>query len=115
VQNGDVVKSVISHKRPTGITGFVMNTRRAPFDDWRVRDALIHAFNFEFINKTLNGADLPRISSYFANSVLAMEPGPATGQVAAFLAPFKDELLPGALEGYTLPVSDGSERNRLYR
>jgi peptide/nickel transport system substrate-binding protein len=41
-----------------------------------------------------------------------MRDGPATGKVADFLAPFADELLPGALEGYTLPVSDGSERNR---
>jgi peptide/nickel transport system substrate-binding protein len=32
--------------------------------------------------------------------------------VAEFLEPFADDLLPGALEGYVLPVSDGSERNR---
>ncbi len=112
VQSGEVVKSIVPHLRPTGITGFVMNTRRAPFDDWRVRDALIHAFNFEFINQTLNGRELPRISSYFANSVLAMEPGAAAGATKALLDPFAADLLPGAIEGYTLPVSDGSERNR---
>ena len=41
-----------------------------------------------------------------------MSNDPADGRVAEFLAPFADELLPGALEGYSLPVSDGSERNR---
>jgi peptide/nickel transport system substrate-binding protein len=41
-----------------------------------------------------------------------MRPGPAEGRVAEFLAPFEDDLLPGALSGYELPVSDGSERNR---
>ena len=112
VQRGDVIKTIIPHQRPTGITGFVFNTRREIFKDWRVRDALIHAFNFEFINRTLNGNELPRISSYFANSVLAMEEGPAAGRVAELLEPFKAELLPGALDGYVLPVSDGSERNR---
>ena len=41
-------------------TGFVFNTRRPIFADWRVRDALIHAFNFEFVNQTLNAGALPR-------------------------------------------------------
>ena len=89
-----------------------MNTRRAPFDDWRVREALITAFNFEYINDTLTGGAQPRITSYFSNSPLAMQPGPATGRVAELLEPFKATLLPGALEGYTLPTSDGSARNR---
>ncbi len=111
VQNGDVVKSVIPHQRPTGMTGFVFNTRRDVFKDWRVREALIQAFNFEFINDTINGGTNPRISSYFANSVLGMEEGPATGKVQALLEPFADDLLPGALDGYTLPVAK-DERNR---
>jgi peptide/nickel transport system substrate-binding protein len=112
IASGDVVKSVIENRRPSGITGFVMNTRRAPFDDWRVRDALIHAFNFEYINDAITGGRQPRITSYFSNSVLAMQDGPATGRVAEFLTPFADSLLPGTLEGYALPKSDGSLRNR---
>jgi peptide/nickel transport system substrate-binding protein len=110
---GDVVKSVIPHSRPSGIEGFVFNTRRAMFADWRVREALITAFNFELVNKTLNGGAQPRIQSYFSNSPLGMVPGtPAEGRVAELLEPFKAELLPGALEGYTLPAGDGSEANR---
>lgn len=111
-QSGDIVKSSIIHQRPTGMTGFVMNTRKAPFDDWRVRDALIHAFNFEFVNDTLTGGRQPRISSFFSNSLLGMEAGAAQGKVAALLEPYKDTLLPGAIDGYVLPQSDGSERNR---
>ncbi len=112
VQRGDVVKSTFSHNKPSGMTGFVMNTRRAPFDDIRVREAMIAAFNFEFINETLTGGAQPRITSYFSNSPLAMAKGPATGRVAALLEPFKESLPAGALEGYALPVSDGSARNR---
>jgi peptide/nickel transport system substrate-binding protein len=110
--SGAIVKSEIPHQRPSGIDGLVINTRRAPFDDWRVREALIQAFPFEFVNATLNGEPLPRITSYFANSPLAMRPGPATGRVAALLAPYADSLPPGAVEGYALPVSDGTVRNR---
>ena len=112
VAAGDVVKSEIPHARPSGIDGFVFNTRRDIFADRRVRDALIHAFNFEFINRTLNDGALPRIASPFANSDLAMGEGPAEGRVRDLLAPFADSLAPDALEGYALPVSDGTEANR---
>ena len=112
VQRGEVVKSTFQHQKPSGMTGFVMNTRRAPFDDIRVREALIAAFNFEYINETLTGGAQPRITSYFSNSPLAMEPGPAGAQVADMLAPFKDTLPEGTIDGYALPVSDGSARNR---
>lgn len=112
VRNGEVVKSVIPHRRPSGIIGFVMNTRREKYADWRVREALIHSFNFEFINETLNGGGKPRVTSYFSNSPLGMEPGPARGAVLELLEPFRDDLPPGTIEGYELPVSDGSERNR---
>ncbi|MGB7243106.1 MAG: extracellular solute-binding protein [Sulfitobacter sp.] len=112
VQRGDVVKSEISHSKPSGMTGFVMNTRRAPFDDWRIREALIQAFNFEFINDTLTGGAQPRITSYFSNSELGFDPGPATGKVRDLLMPHTDDLLPGTMDGYSLPQSDGSARNR---
>ncbi len=112
VQSGDIVLSDIPHQRPTGIMGYVMNTRRPAFADIRVRDAMIHAFNFEFINQSLNAGAKERIQSYFHNSVLGMEPGaPAEGLVRDMLMKY-DDLPDGALEGYALPVSDGSARNR---
>jgi peptide/nickel transport system substrate-binding protein len=113
VSSGDVIKAEIPHGRPSGIEGFVMNTRKPIFADWRVREALILAFNFEFINDTLNGGLLPRIPSYFGNSFLAMDPGkPAEGRELELLQPFAAELPPGAIEGYALPVSEGDQANR---
>ncbi|RVV99633.1 ABC transporter substrate-binding protein [Mesobaculum littorinae] len=112
VRSGEVVKAEIPHQRPSSIRGLVMNTRHAPFDDWRVRSAMMHVFNYEFISQTLNGGRDPRISSYFSNSVLAMDPGPAEGRVRDLLSPFADDLPPGTLDGYTLPEGDGTERNR---
>jgi peptide/nickel transport system substrate-binding protein len=112
VQNGQITKSLIPHERPTGMRGLVMNTRRALFADWRVRQAMIEAFNFEFINDTQNGSRQERITSYFSNSQLGMRTGTATGAVLDLLTPFKDTLLPDTIEGYTFPVGDGSARNR---
>lgn len=110
--SGDIVKSILPHERPSGMTGFVMNSRRDQFSDWRVRDAMMQAFNFEFINEAMTGSQQPRITSYWSNSPLSMDQGPATGRVKEFLEPFAADLIPGTLEGYALPVSDGSERNR---
>ena len=112
ITTGDVVLSVLPHARPSGITGFVMNTRKPQFADIRVRDAMMHVFNFEFINDAMTGSAQPRITSYFSNSPLAMLDGPATGRVAEFLAPFADSIPADAISGYALPVGDGSERNR---
>ncbi len=112
VTSGEITKSIIPHGRPSGMRGFVFNTRRAIFSDWRVRDALIHAFNFEFVNQVMNEGRSPRAASYFSNSALGMGPGPAIGKVKAFLMPFSKDLLPEALDGYALPKSTGSERNR---
>jgi peptide/nickel transport system substrate-binding protein len=112
VESGAVVLEEVPHGRPSGMEGFVFNTRRAIFADWRVRDALLHAFNYEFVNRTLNAGALPRRASYFANSSLGMGQGPAEGRVRELLAPFEAQLVPGALDAYAPPVSDGSPRNR---
>ncbi len=108
IASGDVVKEEIPHQRPSGITGLVMNMRNPLFTDWRVREAMILAFNFEFINQTINGGTEPRITSYFANSALGTDHGPAAGRVAALLQPFAADLPPGTLEGYDLPVGDAA-------
>lgn len=108
VTDGRIVKAEIPNQRPSGMIGLVMNTRDPLFADWRVRQAMIDAFNFKFINATLSGGQDARITSYFSNSELAMRPGPAEGPVAELLAPFAADLLPGTMEGYTLP--EGSDR-----
>jgi peptide/nickel transport system substrate-binding protein len=41
-----------------------------------------------------------------------MGEGPAEGRVRELMQPFADSLTPDALEAYSLPVSDGGQRNR---
>jgi peptide/nickel transport system substrate-binding protein len=83
VQRGDVIKSTFPHSKPSGMTGFAINTPPRA-DDWRVREALIQAFNFEYINARRHWGALPRISSE-SNSTLAMQPGPAPQAVRVAL------------------------------
>ena len=112
VSAGDVLKTEITHQRPSGMTGFAMNTRLPQFSDWRVRQAMIEAFNFEYINEVQTESKQTRITSYYSNSPLGMRPGAAEGGVADMLAPYADQLLPGTLEGYEFPVTSGRELDR---
>jgi peptide/nickel transport system substrate-binding protein len=112
VTDGRVLKTEIPNERPSGITGLVFNTRKETFADWRVREALTLVYNFEQINTTLNGGAEPRIQSYFGNSALEGGADAATGRVADLLAPFQETLIPGTVEGYAPPESDGSALNR---
>lgn len=109
---GEVVQAEIPHGRPSGLTGFVFNTRRAPFDDRRVREALGLAFDFDWVNRTLNRGAYARIESLFGGSPLGYRGG-AEGREREILAPFADALPEGALEGeFGWPGTDGSGRNR---
>lgn len=111
-QDGRVTLLTLPHFRPAGMRGLAMNTRRPTFADPRVRRALILAFDFEWVNKTLLGGQYRRDDSYFANSALAATDTPK-GAELKLLEPFRDQL-PAALfeEAYTLPPTDGSGRNR---
>lgn len=109
IQTGEVIKAEIPNQRPSGITGLVMNTRNPVFADWRVREAMIQAFNFDFVNQAINAGSEPRIASYFSNSPLGMDAGPATGKVADLLAPFAADLPPGTIEGYALPEGNAAQ------
>lgn len=112
VISGEVLRAEIPHHRPALMTGLAFNTRRPLFADWRVRQALIDSFGFEFLNTTLNAGAEPRVPSWFGNSALGMPPGPAAPEVAALLAPYAKSLPPDLLEDLSLPISDGSEANR---
>ena len=111
VQRGEIVQSQVVHQRPTGMSGLVFNTRSPVFADIRVRDALLHVFNFEFINQSLNSGVPGRIESYFDNSQLGFE-GEASEAERALLEPFLADLPEDVLSAYTLPQGAPDLRNR---
>ena len=111
VQRGEIVQSQVVHQRPTGMSGLVFNTRSPVFADIRVRDALLHIFNFQFINQSLNSGVPGRIESYFDNSQLGFE-GEASEAERALLEPFLADLPEDVLSAYTLPQGAPDLRNR---
>jgi microcin C transport system substrate-binding protein len=79
VRDGRIRQEVAPITLPMGIYGFVLNTRRPPFGDPRVREALALAFDFEWTNRVLLGGIGQRDTSYFSNSPMgAPSPLPVT-------------------------------------
>lgn len=112
---GRMAQRDIPHGRPSGMQGFVFNTRRAPFDDRRVREALALAFDWEWINARVYRGAYRRITSYFGNSDLAFD-GSAEGRETELLKPYAADLPEGLLEtGWQLPTTDGTGRDRRLR
>lgn len=72
-----VKKDPIAHGRPDRVRAFIFNTRREPFTDIRVRQALNLLFDFEWMNKNLYDGMYKRIDSYFPNTELANPDNPA--------------------------------------
>jgi len=88
VEAGLIKKRLFRHKRPAGMQAFVFNTRRPVFEDRRVREAVGHAFDFEWTNEALFYGIYRRTRSYFANSVFAAEKLPDAEELAV-LEPFR--------------------------
>jgi microcin C transport system substrate-binding protein len=88
VRDGRIRKEQIPNEVPTGMQGWVYNTRRAIFSDPRVREALAAAFDFEWSNAHLFYNAYTRTRSYFSNSELASRGLPSQAELAV-LAPFR--------------------------
>lgn len=108
VRKGWLIKAQIPHQMPTGMQGFVMNTRRGLFSDPKVREALAYAFDFEWTNRNLFFGQYTRTDSYFSNSELAAE-GLPEGDELALLEPFRNRVPAQVFsESYQPPATDGS-------
>ena len=111
--SGTVVKDVFKPKLPSGMLGFVFNTRRPIFGDIKVREGLSLVFDFEWANKNLYSGAYKRTQSFWQNSDLSSFGVPADERELALLGPIKDRIDPTILDGsYKLPVTDGSGRDR---
>lgn len=113
VTSGQVVKQTFERQVPSGMYGFVFNTRRPVFQDRDVRMALASLFDFEWANRNLLDSAYKRTRSYFDGSELGSVGIPASDAERALLAPFPDAVRPEIMEGrWVPPQSDGSGRDR---
>ncbi len=112
VEDGRIIQTEQPNNNPRGIGAFFINLRRNKFKDQRVREAIVHLYDFEAIQRTLLYGQYKRIQSYFPNSDFGVS-GPPTPEEVAILEPFRDQLPPEVLtKEFVSPVSDGSGRNR---
>lgn len=112
-QSGDVVKESFKPKTPSGMLGFVFNTRRPTFDNIKLRQGLALVFDFEWVNKNLFDGAYTRTQSYWQNSSLSFLGVVADDRELELMGDVRERINPSILDGtYRLPVSDGSGRDR---
>ncbi|MDP2118465.1 MAG: extracellular solute-binding protein [Hoeflea sp.] len=113
VAAGDVVRKEYERQTPSGMYGFVFNTRRPLFEDVRVRAALTMLFDFEWANRSLYDNAYTRTQSFWDSSELSSHGKPADAREREILAPFPAAVTEEIMEGRrTLPVTDGSGSDR---
>ena len=66
--SGELVKGELTHRLPTGFQSYVLNTRRAPLNDVRVRQALGLAIDFEWMNRQMFYGAYQRVQGLFGNT-----------------------------------------------
>lgn len=115
IDRGYIVKAEIPHDIPTGMQGFVYNTRRGVFADPLVREALNYAFDFEWSNANFASGTYKRTDSYFENSELASSGLPQGRELeilTALAQQYPDAVPPRVFtDVYTNPKTSGDGRS----
>jgi microcin C transport system substrate-binding protein len=112
LRDGRIKRDVISDDTPSGAQGWFFNTRREKFQDKRLREAFIYAFDFEWTNKTIMYGSYQRTHSVFQNSDM-MAVGKPLGEELALLESFRGKVPDEVFgEPFIPPVSDGSGQDR---
>jgi peptide/nickel transport system substrate-binding protein len=113
VRKNQVVKESFPYGLPKGMQGLVFNTRRPIFADIRVREAILHLFDFEWLNHTYFFDLYRRTASYFDDCPLSAHGRPGNARERELLKPFPGAVRPDIMEGqWSPPKSDGSGRDR---
>ena len=110
--SGELVKGEFTHRLPTGFQSYVLNTRRKPLDDIRVREALGLAMDYEWMNRQMFYNAYQRVQGLFGNTDCSAT-GLPSPQELALLEPLRAQLPPAALgPAYRPPRTDGDNSLR---
>ena len=113
VKNGKVTLEKIIQRSPAPASGFAFNTRRKIFEDARVREALLFAFDFEWANANLFSNAYQRTYGYYSGSELSSKGKAIDDAEKTLLGAAAGNLRADMQDGsYALPVSDGSGHDR---
>lgn len=110
--SSELVKGEFTHKLPTGFQSYVLNTRRKPLDDIRVREALGLAVDYEWMNRQMFYGAYQRVRGLFGNTECAAEGTPSPDELA-LLEPGRAKLPPAVFGPmYSPPRTDGDHSLR---
>ncbi|WP_421361053.1 extracellular solute-binding protein [Agrobacterium rosae] len=113
VHRGDIARDIFEPRQPSGMFGLVFNTRKAIFENEKVREGLSYALDFEWMNRNIMGGSFKRTQSYYQNSPLGAFGNAADARELALLGDAAKKLPPELLAGtYAMPVTDGSGADR---
>jgi len=110
--SGALVKGEFEHRLPAGFQSYVLNVRRAPLQDVRVRRALALALDYEWMNRRLFYGAYRRVRGLFGNTACETHGSP-TAQELALMQPLQAHI-PSAAFGPMLepPRTDGAHSLR---
>jgi microcin C transport system substrate-binding protein len=105
--SGELVKGEFTHRLPTGFQSYVLNTRRPPLNDPRVREALGLAMDYEWMNRQMFYNAYQRVQGLFGNTDCSASGLPGADELA-LLNPWRGQL-PDTVWGpmATPPRTDG--------
>ena len=88
-RDGRIIKQAFQVNTGSMLQAFDFNLRRPKFQDIRVREAIMRAWDFEVYNRF---GTFVRANSMFNNTPFAAADGPPSAAELALLEPFRDEL-----------------------
>ncbi len=110
--SGELVKGEFTHRLPTGFQSYVLNTRRPPLDDIRVREALGLALDYEWMNRQMFYSAYRRVRGLFGNTDCSPQGVPDAAELA-LLTPWRTQLPPAVFGPmFEPPRTDGDRSLR---
>ncbi|WP_288904705.1 extracellular solute-binding protein [uncultured Sneathiella sp.] len=108
VEKGFIKRDVLEDAKLTGMQAFFMNSRRAPFNNIKVREAFGLLFDYEWTNRNLFYGSYDRLGSVFENSDMKATGLPSPAELD-LLTPYRD-ILPEKVFSmeFKPPQTDGS-------
>lgn len=108
---GEIKRTQVRYMQPAWFLGMMLNARRAPLDNRKLRQALVLCYDFEWVNRVLLGNRHGRLTSIFPNGDFQAHGMPTPGELK-LLEPHRADLPPELFaKPLALPVG-GSWANR---
>lgn len=101
-ERGEIVKAELPHRNAGDFQGFLFNTRRAKFEDARVRQAIALAMDYEWMNRQLFYNAYTRVRGFFVGSDFEAKGRPG-GDELPLLEPLRGQL-PAAVFDADVPL-----------